>query len=196
MTRLKILASIAFLSMALTSCGGDEGLSGKVEFDALPDNPLVINADLTIGAGDDAKKILKPWFEGRFKFVNNSGKTLVVVTLIYKVTSTKDGLVTEQEYSIDPQEFCADDQDRPYLGVIADGQTFTGYAPDTSGDPFSRCDETDPLPSNEYERFIFGELAKSDSTIYSIQVTAEGWFENSDGEITERLIASDFITTR
>lgn len=196
MTRLKILASTAFMSMALTSCGGDEGLSGKVDFEALPDNPLVINADITIGNGEDAIVIEKPWFETRFRFTNNSGKRLVVVTLIYKVTGNKDGAPTEQDFSIDPGAFCGDGFFRPYLGIIEDGQTFTGYGIDASGDAFSRCDPAELLPTTEYEKFIFGGLSDSDSPIYTVQVRAEGWFEDANGEITERLVASDFITTR
>ncbi len=195
MTRLKILASIAFMSMAISSCGGD-GLSKKVNFDSLPKSPLVVNADITIGSGDNETVIKKPWFETRYKFTNNSGKTLVVVTLIYKVTSLKNGFETVQEFSIDSQKYCAEGFTRPYLAVIATGQTFTGLDVDASGDSFSRCDYALPLASTQYEKYIFGELAPADSPTYSIQVSAEGWFEDSNGEITERYVGTDFISTR
>lgn len=196
MRQLKILASTALMSVALTSCGGDKGLSGDVKFEALPKNPLVINADITIGTGEDSIVIKKPWFETRYRFKNNSNQTLVVVTLTYKVSSNKDGVESVNNYSIDPAAFCGDGQYRPYLGIIAkNGGEFTGYDTDGS-DPFSRCDESLPLPSTEFEKFIFGGLAAADSPIYSVLVTAEGWFENDSGEITERLIATDLITTR
>lgn len=200
-----VFSVLLIISLAGLNHGcGEKSESAKIDFKP-EENPLAINADLTIGSGDDETTIEAPWYLFRYSIKNGSSdQTLYLVTFKFTVSGTKNGVTTSKTYSIDPGEFCADDYARPFLGIVTPGLTFTGNKIDSSTDPFSRCaNPSDPPPANVpdplttgFEGWYISGLPESDTLIYTIQIEGEGWFENSDGNITERAYIYGFQVTR
>jgi hypothetical protein len=193
-TLLKLIVGIG-LSSQIVSCGGDS-LSGDIEFK--PDeNPIAINSNITIGSGDDEVVIKAPWYSFRYSLTNKSNQRLRLVTFKLIVTGTKDGITNTKTYSIDPGKDCADDESRPFIAdLAANTGPYSGLQTDTTGDPFSRCDETLTLAPPNYEEWYISDLPPSNSLVYSVRIEGEGWFENSEGERTERAFVNGFQITR
>ena len=206
MKHLKIFTSMALLSVGLFSCG-KKGLSGDVSFEPLPDVPLVINADFTLGSGDNQKVIEAPWYLFKYKFKNNSDQNLVIVTLTMKVSGVKNGAATSGDLSLDPGADCEDGFERRYLAYVKPGETFSGFAGApgggygciTEGADYADhvTNPIDDTANGEYDDTYLYGLPESTDNIYSVQITAQGWFEKPvTREITERLVLTGFQTTR
>lgn len=200
-TYLGMLSVLAFSALSQVSCGGDSE-SANIDFDP-EKNPIAISADLTIGSGDNEKTIVGPWYLFRYSLKNKStSATLYLVTFKITVRGVKDGVQTEEfVFSTDPGADCEDGYSRPYTAVVVPGGTFSGFGPDASGNPFSRCidESTFTLPPiltpPNFEGWYISGLPESDSLIYTAQIEGEGWFE-VNGVITERAYISGFQVTR
>lgn len=191
-----MLSVIALIGLAQVSCGG-ESESNNIDFKP-EKNPLAINADITIGSGDDEVKLKGPWYLFRYSVKNNSKSTLYLVTIRAEISSIKNGVRKTGTITIDPGENCADGLSRPFLGIIGPGVHFSGYDWDGSvGKPLSHCDVNLPLnpEQGEYEGIYFHGLPESNNLIYSVTLIGEGWFEK-DGVITERAYIRGFQVTK
>ena len=203
MTHLKLRSFLfallfAFITPFLMSCSEDS-FSADVDLDP-EEGPIAINADLTIGSGDDQQVIEAPWYLFRYTVKNKSSATLYLVTFRLTVTGTKNGISNTKVYDIDPGENCGEGYSRPFLGIINPNTTFTGNELDNSGEPLSRCGlddpPTDPVPlTSGFEGWYIANLPESDSLIYTIQIEGQGWFE-VNGVIKERAYIYGFQVTR
>lgn len=96
------MMGILFIT-ALTSCGGDEGKSGKVKLAIIPEKPIVITAD---SVDDQDNAIKAPWFSFRASMNNTSTDTVTVVALEVEVTGTDgSGSTVSGKVAFTPSQF-------------------------------------------------------------------------------------------
>jgi hypothetical protein len=175
------MMGILFIT-ALSSCGGDEGKSGKVKLSIIPEKPIVITADSV----DDNDNIIKaPWFSFRASMNNTSTDTVTVVALEVEVTGTdENGSTVSGKVAFTPSQFNTSiekpdgsgatvtvDCKYTYFAQLAAGTTASdlklyGADPDC-GDP--------PVPT-----FYVGNNPKgregSNNYRYTVKMKPLGWF--------------------
>jgi hypothetical protein len=184
------------LIFSIAQCSGQKDLSSHVDFKSRSDEPIVINGDITLGTGDDKITIKHPWFIWNYHFKNKTTYRLVIPTATFHVSTRRNGVKVEKDYVIDPGKFCSSSETRSYLAIVEP----TGTAPldDYSGS--KSCDiitTTQRVTPPAYENWYIEDLGDSDNQIYTVEVTATGWFEDTTtGEIKERYEGYDFLITR
>lgn len=186
--RTVLFAVFGLWCLGLTQCSGVEGLSKDVKITLVPEDPVVINADITLYANTENEVVIRaPWYLFRSSVTNNSDKTLYFVTYTFKVTGRKDGRQVTSNHSIDPNFSCfSDTLSRPYLAIITPGTTYKQA---------DSCDSTS-YDDLAYEAWYIHGLPEADSFDYSVDVTAEGWFVNADGVPIERLVYDGYQFTQ
>lgn len=102
---LRFISSLALVLAAQISFAFDP--SSMVDFHP-QENPIVVNADLTIGEGQDEVRIRGPWYLFKSTLTNHSPVDLIVATYKITVTGVKNGNVTTNEYiyEIDGGMYC------------------------------------------------------------------------------------------
>jgi hypothetical protein len=192
------LMVISFWLLSLAQCGSEDSNSSKLKAKLVPQDPVVINADKVLFGGTDQEiSIAKPWFLFKFGLNNKSENTLILQTITFKTGMNQPDF----EFSLDPSAFCDADAngiERSELAQIPPNTFYTGI--DTLGGPLGFCDATDITTTTPYEDdhwYVYGlpELRNGDFN-YSIDVTFQGWFEDSTGEAIERLELEDAIDTQ
>lgn len=164
-----------------------------IDFETYPAAPLVIDADITIGSGDDAVVVNGPWFQYRNLFRNGTADTLYVVTVKFTIDYVLDGVRQSSTLQLDPSSACGQGMSRPYLAIVGPGETFTGLSLDGTS-ATSRCDQTLPTNPDTFEDW-FITLPGADSSVYSIRAEAIGWTEDSSGKVLNRFSAvQNFVT--
>jgi hypothetical protein len=195
--QIATFALVCFSLLSLAQCSSKDSKSKDVSFSLTPDNPVVIDADLTL---PDETKIAKPWFLMGFKLKNGSDSTLVFVTANIKATNFSSGSKVTFNYSINPSDRCADEDnddvyERIYLAIIPPGEVFTSLNPSDLTPIVEYCNFTSISSTGSEEWYIPG-LPEADSFAYLVVVEAQGWFADDDGEAIERLVATASLFTR
>ena len=171
----------------VAQCGEEDALSKDVKLTLVPEDPIVVNADITLRPGTESEQTIPgPWFLFRYSIFNGSDRELSLVTYIFKISGIRNGARFIEEASIDPSSACTDPDNnlRAFLAIVPAGATASG-AVETSpmvGNCNPRILEVPP----DYEGWYIA-LPEADNTFYSIDVEAAGWFENADRIPIERL---------
>lgn len=184
-----------FSLVGLAQCGDKTSKSKDVRFTLSPDNPIVINADLTLNAGQDNERVIAaPWFLFSSRVVNNSDSTLFLQSYTLTVSAIKDGQTVTKSMSIDPAVTCDDSTEaRVYIAIIPAGTTYTGLNPSPALPDY--CDPAD-IVSTAAESWYIDALPDADDFFYTVEVKGEGWFVNGDGVAIERLILNGQMFTQ
>lgn len=84
---LNIFLKMLFLIVVIAqvSCSGDSGVS-DVKFRVVPNNPIVITGDITIGS----KVVKAPWFSFRVQVKNGSSKPVTLVAILNSLSIIND----------------------------------------------------------------------------------------------------------
>lgn len=188
-------------TLTLAQCGGKDAKSKDVSLDMIPDDPVVINADLVYGPPDAEITITAPWFQMGWRLVNGSDSTLVLTTYKIESSGTKNGAIVSSESTLDPTLTCADEDgddapnSRNYLAIIGPGLTYRGLNPTDLTPVLELCDPTD-VSSTVAERWYVDSLPEVDGFSYFVEVEAIGFFVNDDGDAIERLVSSSSMFTK
>jgi hypothetical protein len=176
-------------SLGLAQCGGKESLSKNVDITFVPQNPIVVNADLTLYPGQlNETEVKAPWFLFKTRVENNSTRKLYLVTYGFDVTGIKTGVPSTVHKSIDPSVTCdVTGATRAYLAILEPGQVYQAV---TDG-----CDPTS-IRSDTFEGWYIDSLPDSDSFFYGVDVTGEGWFVDGNEIPVERLVFYGSISTQ
>jgi len=170
---------MCFLGVAgLAQCGDEKSLSSKVKIQFLPENAIAVNTPFTVGD----EEITPPWFLFMTEATNNSENTLTLVNYKFTINGFDGGTTTTTTASLALDMFCPDS--RVYVAILQPGQTYRSL--DT-------CDYNLPLGTGLPERWYIGGLPASSSNTYSVEIAAEGWFEDADGIPLERLNYAGFL---
>ena len=112
------------------------------------------------------KDLKGPWFQFRFRVINDSQKQLVITNMIVRASTFKNGQKTEGSLSIDATAI-----DESKIGFDYDGDG------ETAGDVLNflfnlprKDTKTFPLS------FFFDSLPESDDLSYNLTITARGHF--------------------
>ena len=170
---------MCFLGVAgLAQCGDEAALSSKVRIQFLPENAIAVNTPTQNGEDE----IAAPWFLFFSEATNNSDRTLTLANYKMQIYGFNSGTITEAEVSLALDS--GDCDERAFLAILTPGQSYRQV--DT-------CDPAVPLTADYEEWFISG-LPASSSNSYSVEIEAEGWFEDAGGIPIERLTYTGFMT--
>lgn len=195
LTRITVYLLLVICFFGLAQCGDKNAKSKDIKFTLIPDDPIVINADLVLFPGqDNEQKITAPWFIFSSRVVNNSDSALNLVTYLFRISFVRNGQVGETTTTIDPSITCDEDGfSRSALAFIPAGATFTGLNPSPALPDY--CDQTD-IVSTSAEQWYIDSLPQADSFFYTVQVEGAGWFVDSSGVAIERLVMSGQMYTQ
>ncbi len=143
--------------LLLSSCGGEDGLDSQVTVRISPQTPIVINADWRGSGGDsgggggeegsDEKTFKGPWFKFDMWVNNQSDRPVVIVGVVLKMTTFKDGRSRESTLSIAP---------------TGSARSLVEVPPNTE------------LPG--FSSWVIYNLGESDTGSWQVEMTFEGWF--------------------
>lgn len=183
----------ATIGLFSAQCGEVGGLSADVDFSAVPDKPVVIDADLTLDEGTDFERTVNgPWFIVGFTIVNGSDKEMWVVTTKFEITTKlANGVTTVYTHQIDASVTCSgiEGASRAYQVRLAPGDTFTGLDSQPTDDGLSlvQCDAGDYDSPVTRERWYIDDLPANDGGIYNVKAELVGFFIDTDGTPIENI---------
>ena len=168
------------ISMASVHCGGESGISSKVNVEVVPERPVVIDTDFTLrledGDGDpdtfETEQVTAPWFLFGYKIKNNSDKTITVVNFKITVTGKKGTETVSTEHSLNLEDL---------------GTNVTYLEEISAGGSASRFTDT--------RWFIDTLSSDADSFAYQVTVELQGWVGKSSNP-EERLSKSFTFSTQ
>lgn len=188
-----MLLLLVLWALGLAQCGGKEGLSSKVNVVLVPTNPIVVNAKLTLNPGSAYERVITPpWYIFSTSVENKTDKTLVLVTFKFSTQGIKNGTVNSTETSLDPNSGCFSKGSTRYALAVL---TPYGTANDKYTNNTDSCDAT-AVTDVGFERWYIDSLPESESASYALQISAEGWFEDSNGIPVERFVYSGMQLTQ
>lgn len=175
--------------MGVAQCGDKKSKSKDVKLEFLPDDPVVINADLVLYPDQDNEQDIKaPWFLFSTKVTNNSDSELHLISYSFKISNKKNNATVTSTASIDPSITCTTTGfSRVSLATIPSGSEYS--------DLTDYCDETS-VTSASSENWYIDSLPNADNFFYTVEVTGEGWFADSNGDAIERLIMTGQMFTK
>ncbi len=192
------LLTLLLLVFSIAQCGGKDGLSSKIKFASRNKQPIVVLGDRTISRGTDSIVIKAPWYLWEYSFYNptETNRDLNVATVIFRTTTTRNGITVRKETTLDPNADCPTGVTRGLLAYVTPGETFSGATGCAVEVVIFHLNPPD------YEDWYLSDLGESDSGVYSIEIEAIGWFSkpttdpDDPGAITERYQAFDFLITQ
>ena len=146
-SKTKLLLALLAFTFLTSNCGKrSNNQFAKVEI--VPEEPIVINADLELGDLTCGK----PWYYARYKITNGSDQPIVFVAVKSEITGFKDGKITTATVDVT-------DLDLPYL-LIVDAKQGETDAVDSRGIYVCGLPEADGLTYTVTSEAIgwFGEL--------------------------------------
>ena len=109
-SKTKLLLAL-FAFTFLTSNCGKNGLNQRAKVEIVPEEPIVINADLELGDLTCGA----PWYYARYKITNGSEEPIVLVAVKSEITGYKDGKTVTGTVDVT-------DLDLPYLLIVGEKQ--------------------------------------------------------------------------
>jgi len=173
---MKKILVLVFIFLTTVQCAEDP-LNKNVEFDILPNNPIVIDADYTYTRqiGDETKEITVkgPWFLFSYTIKNNSDRVVTLASIRYTVEAiSKTGnTIVSKGGSLDPGELEGD----PTPTVLARVPPGGTYGID-DGERTSARWIIHTLPEKDTVR----------SLAFKVKFEAIGWFEE-EGSSSDRI---------
>lgn len=192
-TKLTLTLLICLWTLGLAQCGSKKQLSSDVKFVLVPEDPVIINADLTLNPNTDNERVIsKPWFLFSARVENKTDNLLNLVTITFKGRGIKNGAPVSYKGALDPGSACYDPaglDSRSYVAIIQPGQTYVSVT--------DECDETTVVgPPADYEGWYIHGLPEADTPIYTFDVSGEGWFVDEDNIPIERLNMVNSLVTQ
>lgn len=191
-SRFHFLTLLVGLMLSLTQCGGIGNLSKDIDVKFLPESPVVVNSELNFPDPRNPLEtvtIKPPWFILNSRVYNGSNNILFLVTYELNGYTTLNGVKKSFKAVLDPSKLC---DDRSYLAVLDPGDTYERLS--TACDPYTPTNGG--TGATRYETWYIGGLPESDTNVYSVDISAEGWFIDGDGVPVERLTAFGYVYTQ
>lgn len=187
----KWMVSSIFL-VSLTSCGGGKGESANVDFQLVPQQPIVINAPLANPI--TGQTMTPPWFKFALSVSNNSSQKLTIVALNILVSGIVGGSVVNNQVALDPS----------ILNYSTAAGTNCVYTAFTTIDPHKTAtlDAAGSSSCNTYSPVTFYVSGNPiDNTItnpsfhYSVSIQPLGWFGTNTNP-TDRFTRTYYFSTQ
>lgn len=188
MLKTKLTLLLALLSFfGLAQCGGSNSNSSKVNYTLVTKSPVLVNADLTVNIGGTPTTYAANWFSYNQDMINGASNTLYWVSQTLTMVGSDGEAHTT---TLDPGKLCLSattTATRSYIAVMPSGTEYT-HVTDT-------CDATTIAAGTPYESIIQAGLNKTVSG-WSVTIANIGWFEDSTGNVIERLTSTGALTTQ
>lgn len=169
-------ALLILLIPLIGQCGGKKGKSAEVEIEAIPDKPVVINADST--SGDKTYK--KPWFKFQVKLTNNSDTKITIVALETETVSTTISGFNTMKGAVDPSTH----NKTISINDVVHECNYASYGTiDAKSSGFLQISHQDPeCPQGPITFFIDGVTVDDVSPNFRFRVKLKpiGWFGPAD----------------
>lgn len=186
--KIATLLALIFWLGGLAQCGDSNALSKNVKFTLVPDDPIVVNSDLTLNAGLANEIVIKaPWFLFKTRIENKSTNRVYIVTVSFKGTGTNNGGTVDVETALDPGIACAG-SGRSYLAILDAGQIYASVT--------NSCNPSTATSAIPYEGWYISGLPETDTGSYALDVSGEGWFVDAEDIPVERLSMRKYMLTQ
>lgn len=184
----KLLFAVAF--MGLVQCGNQKSKTDGVIIRPIPEEPIIITADVTSG---DGTKYTAPWFDFTLKIKNGSTQAFVIVAIIAEISiQDKNGGIATKKWAGDPGQF-----NRSFNDLICNYASFGVWTVDE--DDYLKITNPDPgCLSDRIVNFRVDSLPLPATESYRYKVTVEpvGYFIDADELPSDRFEKSKMFYTQ